>query len=351
MSLRYLLFIWLLASVNSAMADQWFRGNTHAHTEHCGHADSSPEYVAKWYHDHGYHFLILSEHNQFIDPQTVQLPENKRSDFILIPGEEITGEKDIHTTAMNINKVIHWSYDNEKKSAIIQDHVDGTIEAGGQAILNHPNFRYAISVKDIHPVKNLYMFELFNGHPQVNNHGNDKHPSTEVMWDQLLTKGMLIYGVSSDDAHHFQEFGRAKSNPGRGWVMVRASKLTSDEITNAMLHGDFYSSSGVFLKTCDRGPKSYGVEIDDRKTKKACSSPELRGKQVEKGESGYKISFIGPNGNLLKEIKGLKGSCRIDKSDAYVRARITFTRKRQEGGYEEYYAWGQPVFTDGRGAE
>ena len=34
------------------------------------------------------------EHNQFIDPQTVKMPTNRREDFILIPGEEVTGGND-----------------------------------------------------------------------------------------------------------------------------------------------------------------------------------------------------------------------------------------------------------------
>src|SRR3954453_17862800 len=73
----------------------WYRGNTHAHTVRCGHADSEPEAVAKWYLDREYNFLCLSEHNQFIDPATVKLPDDRRKDFILVPGEEITG-KNVH---------------------------------------------------------------------------------------------------------------------------------------------------------------------------------------------------------------------------------------------------------------
>ena len=46
---------------------KWFKGNTHVHTTLCGHADTEPEAVAGWYLDRGYNFLVLSEHNQFID--------------------------------------------------------------------------------------------------------------------------------------------------------------------------------------------------------------------------------------------------------------------------------------------
>ena len=71
----------------SSWGKTWHKGNTHVHTKLCGHADSTPEVVAQWYHDHGYNFLILSEHNKFIDPTTVKLAGEIRDDFLLIPGE------------------------------------------------------------------------------------------------------------------------------------------------------------------------------------------------------------------------------------------------------------------------
>ena len=57
----------------------WYKGNTHVHTTLCGHADTTPDAVAQWYHDRGYNFLILSEHNKFIDPSTVELKGEVRS--------------------------------------------------------------------------------------------------------------------------------------------------------------------------------------------------------------------------------------------------------------------------------
>ena len=127
----------VLIATGSVRAEppRWFRGNTHAHTELCGHADSSPEAVARWYHDHGYNFLCLSEHNRFIDPATVPLPPGKREDFILIPGQEITGSRVIHTTALNTSSLVNSSFVHEHKSEIIQNHVDGAIGAGGTPIL------------------------------------------------------------------------------------------------------------------------------------------------------------------------------------------------------------------------
>lgn len=333
-----------------AESDSWFKGNTHAHTTLSNHADSSPEQVAAWYHDHGYHFLILSEHNIFIDPKTVKLPTHKRKDFILIPGVEITGR--VHTTGMNVNKVVPWKSSWMFKSSMIQSHVDGAIKAGGQAILNHPNFHYTLKAKDISPVKKLHMFELFNGHPHVNSAGDYRHDSTEKMWDDLLAMGMLIYGVSSDDAHDFQTIDKNKSNPGRGWVMVKAAKLNPSAITNAMLQGDFYASNGVFLRIYMRGPDRYVIEVDTEKTEQELmSAPELRGQHIHYGSQGYRIEFIGPDGKVLKSINDNKGSFKISGSISTIRAKVIYTRLQPQTNYlEEYYAWGQPFFTDERGS-
>jgi len=345
---RLLLIGLLLTNINCSKTHQWFRGNTHCHTLNSD-GDSPPETLTKWYYDHNYNFLVITDHNKLIDPIKVSLPENGRKNFLLIPGEEITGAKTIHTTAMNINRIVPWHYDHKEKSAIIQNHVNGTIEAAGIAILNHPNFHYAVSGKDMLPVKDLHLFELFNGHPYVNNSGDPEHSSTEEIWDELLTSGMEIYGVASDDTHVLKDFSANKANPGRGWIMVYASELNPDKITNAIARGDFYASTGIFLKKCDRTADDYVIEVDKKKTHKELASfSDLCGRPVDSGTEGYKIEFIGPNGRVLSPIKGSKGTYRVKKSDAYVRAKVTLTLKQQNSGYKEYYAWGQPVFNDER---
>ncbi len=337
-----LLVLWPF--LNCGDSTTWYRGNTHAHTKICGHADSSPETVVQWYHDRGYNFLILSEHNHFIDPDSVMMPANQRDDFILIPGEEISGPGAVHTTAMNIRHLVPWDFRHEHKSEIIQNHVHGTVAAGGQAIINHPNYLYAISAADILPVKQLYMMELYNGHPLVNLYGDAEHPPVEEMWDTLLTRGMTIYGVSSDDAHHFAKSDTMSSNPGRGWVMVRARELKEDAITDAMVRGDFFASNGVMLSTCSRSQTEYKIVVDEKRTARELAMPELRGKRVSAGPEGYLIEFIGPQGLVLSATRGTAATYRTKKSDTFVRARVTLRRCHQKGGLEEFYAWGQPVF-------
>ena len=336
----------LLALPFFSHAQTWYKGNTHAHTTLCGHADSKPPVVAQWYHDHGYNFVILSEHNKFIDPKTVKLKGDVRKDFLLVPGEEVTGHKTIHSTAMNVNRLIPWNFNHQHRSKIIQKHVDETVKAGGATILNHPNFGWAVQAKDMLPVKKLYLFELYNGHPSVRNFGDPRHPSTEQLWDDLLTQGMTIYGVGSDDAHHFAEWAPKKSNPGRGWVMVQAKELTSKALTDAMTRGDFYSSSGVMLKKVLRHTDEISIEVDEIATDKELASPILIGRVVKEGKPGYLIEFIGPKGKVIQSSLETKASCAVHLP--YLRCKVTRRIKREDGSLLEYYAWTQPVFTDQR---
>ena len=107
-----LLFNWILVQSQGKKL-KWYKGNTHTHTVLSGHADTHPDTVALWYLERNYNFLILSEHNQFIDPESINLPVDRRKDFILIPGEEVSDYKHIHTTGMNVSREVFPQYPNE----------------------------------------------------------------------------------------------------------------------------------------------------------------------------------------------------------------------------------------------
>ena len=62
------------------------------------------------------------------------------------------------------------------KAQTIQAYTDRTRAAGGAPIVNHPNFKWALTTADIRPVKRCYLFELYNGHPAVNNEGDPTIP-------------------------------------------------------------------------------------------------------------------------------------------------------------------------------
>lgn len=343
-------FVLIFLAAQVCGQSQWYKGNTHAHTVLCGHADSSPEAVAKWYHDHGYHFLILSEHNIYIDPSEVDLPKAARSDFILIPGEEITGSRNVHSTAVNVPRLIDWKFDSERVSDIIRDHLERSNQAGGEHILNHPTYKYAVTAEDMKGVPELRIFELHNAHPNTIRHTLDVdegYVTTEDMWDDMLTAGMTIYGVSSDDTHTLKEFHIEASNPGRGWVMVNSAELTPDSITESLKSGDFYATSGVILSRDKKMGGVVEVAVDVDATLAELHSPYVLGHRLEEAAPGFLIEFVGATGRVLDHVHGSKGSYEAGREDLYVRSRISYTRRFGDG-YEQFFAWTQPAFTDDR---
>ena len=302
----------------SAQPLRWYRGNTHTHTS-MSDGDSPPEVVARWYKAHGYHFLVLSDHNVFTDP--ARLAKLVDSTFLLIPGEELTTSferRPVHVNGLNIPGVIEPRTDSTLVGTV-QKNVDAVRAVRGVPHINHPNFGWALGLAELRQVRNDRLLEIFNGHPLVHNHGGGEHPGLEEVWDALLTEGKRIYGIAVDDAHHFQgEFAASRSNPGRGWVAVRASRLEAGELLRRMEAGEFYASTGVELDDVRVTPKTLEVHIRQH------------------GDFRYRTQFIGDGGRLLHETGANPAVYRLDPGRTYVRAKVT-----DSGGA---VAWVQPVF-------
>lgn len=327
-----LIFVALIFLSSNVFAFKWYRGNTHAHTILSGHGDATAEEVTNWYHRNGYNFLVLSEHNKFINPKKVQMPKPLRNDFILIPGVEVSGNHVVHTTAFNVTEVIPWKIKSEKARDVLKFHVDGVLKAKGTPIANHPNFAYALNADDLHSIKKLSFLELYNAHPLVNNHGDQEHPSVEEIWDNLLTRGKKIYALASDDAHYFHTDDPKKSIPGFGWIMVKSNKLTPKAVVEALDRGNFYASSGVTLRNIERNINGkYSISVNVEETVRI-----LKLKESFK----VKIELIGEKGKTLETFNGLNKSFFIkDYQSKYLRARVLVETKNKV-----YSAWTMPYY-------
>jgi len=306
--------------VPAAQGGRWFKGNTHSHTLESD-GDSPPEVVATWYKSHGYQFLVLSDHNVFTDPRG--LAHLVDSTFLLIPGEELTSsfeKKPVHVNGLNLPGLIEARTDSTLVGTI-QKNVDAVREARGVPHINHPNFRWAFGYEELRQIRNDKLFEIWNGHPLVHNLGGGDDEGLEGVWDRLLTDGKRLYGIAVDDAHHFQgEFAPGRSNPGRGWVVVRAERLDPDVLVSAMEEGRFYASTGV--------------ELDDVRIEPARLTVAIR----QRGDFKYITEFIGRGGRVLARTGANPASYVLRGDEGYVRARV-----RDSMGY---MAWVQPVFVD-----
>ena len=220
------------------MTARWFRGNLHTHSTNSD-GDSPPEVVVAWYRDAGYDFLALTDHDLFTDPDDLV---GHAGHMLLIRGEELTSG-DIHVNGLGIAATIPHASEATALETL-QANVDAIRAGGGIPSVNHPNFRWALTAADLIALQNGNLFEIHNGGPDVNNWGRPGNPGVEALWDIVLSAGRRMIGVAVDDAHHFQVWGRPYSNPGRGWMCIRAERAAEAELLTALEAGDCYASTG-----------------------------------------------------------------------------------------------------------
>ncbi len=301
---------------------RWWKGNLHTHSL-WSDGDDFPEMIGDWYRQRGYNFLALTDHNvlsegirwmpmktilQRADESVLSKYKDRfgdawvetrgdsggedyairlkplnefralleeRNKFILIQAEEISDRsegKPVHINATNIDEVIPPAGGATVREAM-QNNLRAILEhekSHGREVLphlNHPNFGYAITAEDLAAVVSEKFYEVYNGHPGVNQLGDKDHPSVERIWDlvnairrtELNVEPMM--GIATDDSHEYH--GLPGSRPGRGWVMVRSRYLTPEHLIRAMKQGDFYASSGVSFHDVrfDKSTRTLSLEI------------------------------------------------------------------------------------------
>ncbi len=299
----------------------WYKGNTHTHTVNSD-GDSTPDEVVRWYREHGYNFLVLTDHNYLTEVSGLQSVFGATEKFLMIPGEEVSNKfekKDIHINGLNPREVVKPELGDSVVSTI-QKNVNNIRKVDGVPHVNHPNFNWSITADDLKRIKNLKLFEIYNGHPTVNNLGGGGVPGLEAMWDDILSSGMVLYGIAVDDAHYFKTpWDKARSSPGHGWVVVRAEKLGTTEILQAMERGDFYASTGVTLRDYQADKNQITINIAELPA-----------------TSKYTVQFIGQWGKVLKEVTTNPATYTFKGDEVYVRAKVIESNGK--------FAWTQPVF-------
>jgi hypothetical protein len=306
----------------------WFKGNTHAHTINSD-GDSSPDTVVRWYKEHGYQFVFVTDHDMItrVDGLNALFGSEK---FLVLAGEEVTSVapaplQKVHVNALNPRTPIVPQIGPNVR-ATLQLDIDAVRAAGGLAQINHPNFFWMLKADDIAATRGATLLEISNLHPAHNNFGaGPDFPGTEEIWDRVLTKGTVVWGIASDDIHRLKTDGLSpadlavEARPGDGWIVVQADKLGVTEIMTALERGRFYSSTGVTLKELNAGPAEISLEV----------APE------QKFPVRYVIAFIGAGGRVLQSTVDTKAAYRPKGDEGYVRVRVTDSNN--------HHAWTQPV--------
>lgn len=366
----------------------WYKGNLHTHT-YWSDGDDYPEMVLDWFKSQNYDFVALSDHNilaegekwkkipqrekhqkSFRDyltkygPDWVQYRQDSTGlqvrlktlaelrplfeepgKFLIINSEEITTSFDkipVHLNAINLQNLIIPKGGNSV-AEVLQNNVAAVLAQRDSlgipmlAFINHPNYEYALTVDDFINLTGERFFELYNGHSSVNNYGDSLHISTEAMWDAInlaytAAGKPLLYGLATDDSHHYHEFGYGNVNPGRGWVMVQANELTPASLIAALEAGQFYASNGVTLSTVKFRNNILEIQV--------AAEPEVT----------YEIQLIGANvgdstTRIIDTVPGTSAQFNITGDLFFARVKVISSKLKANphklGEYE--VAWTQPV--------
>jgi len=351
----------------SSQTLHWYRGNTHTHTINSD-GDSSPDTVARWYKEHGYQFLFITDHEYVTDiaPLNALLGANER--FLVLCGQEITQWSDdprrssarisalagaaAHVNALFANQVV-WpvgvrpctggscganSLPNMPIAETFRINIAAIRAEGAIPQINHPNLLWSLRPEDLVDTPDGTLLEIWNGGGDfINNLGGDDgtgdiRPSAEGFWAGLLDRGKVVWAVGSDDSHTFQvprTYQPGEAAPGHAWIVVHADALTPSDLRGAIASGNFYASIGVALEGIvnDGGQLTVTIKPESMVVS-SWAAPR------------YTTRFVGRNNQTLATVAGLKAVYRFKGSEAYVRAVVSDSNGKK--------AWTQPVFLDGR---
>jgi hypothetical protein len=342
---------------------EYLKGTTHVHTIHSGDSQTPVADVVRWYAEHEYDFIVITDHNRVIAP-------GSHPELMVIPGVELThnpgtclpappapgGRCRIHVNSLFVDLSqevrlaartgrepgtrMDWRERTSKQRVdMYQRALERSAELEGIAQINHPTWHWGVDGALLAELgrRGAVLVEVANQAFARWNPGTESYPSAEAIWDEALSAGVVIWGVASDDAHHYHDAAarmrRAASMPperrspvypaGTGFVMVRAERDPA-AIRQAVERGEFYGSTGVLLSAVER------VSLNGEQGRLTV---------VVKSPDEHEIAFIGTRdgkgGQMLRTERGQRASYTLQEP-GYVRAVVTDAEGRK--------AWVQPVF-------
>ncbi len=301
---------------------------------------------------------------------------NEPDRFLVVPGMEAA--RGCHMNVFNVDEELKHYNEGEGVGDLTREGVAKSARIIREEYLRHakPDNRSFIMMNhpfwsrwDVDPRVMLDLPELTLW--EVCNSGADQAPvelDIERAWDfvlahRLANGGSLVYGTATDDAHTYEEQGRYLGcGLEGGWVCVDCpGELTADNLSQAIVRGDFYSSCGVELEDFgfDAATRTLSVKAKPREGEKLHvdfiatkrnfdrSIVEQRVRAVQKEDYFRLLPVVNETiGRTVKTVDGPVGSYTMSADDLYVRAVVVSDRpsvNRTPHYPKMQCAWVQPV--------
>lgn len=342
-----------------------WKANLHCHTRHSDGSQFCDE-MAKWYEDHGYHIVALSDHDGYgeqdggvsyprfqndqevhdWDGDGVLHPEkvyrsaveayvrdydrpapawvprnwklNRPGEFLVLNSAEVS----VRTPHIN---VIECPTGKIPQPVTEYGFLDWCHNAGGLAFLNHPagyNGQPAAVIDHPHLSK-VDGLEVMNGflcRDQRKPNPDGRPGFAEPLWNAILDSGRLVWGFANDDAHGIAPDHYAGS--GSAWNMIWSTELTKPAVMAALHRGAFHATCGIVVDRVELTADTWTV-----------SSP-----------NATHLRFVGDGGKVLQETDGNHGTYRLTGAESWVRVELwNDTMCYPTGPQFPQKAWLQPI--------
>ncbi len=248
----------------------WYKANLHCHTT-ISDGYYSPEEIKKIYSAKGYSIVAFTDHEYIVTHN--DLSDDK---FLAINGYEVSVSQPVtperpgqycKTYHMNFyckdkNNDTHvgvtesytkrWIKDKEISelnyilpretreytAECVNSFIKDANENGFFVSINHPMWSLQ-TFTDYKEIEGLWGIELYNHGCNVAGYLEDSNH----IYDKLLRQDKYLFPIASDDNHNGNSDCHTKDSFG-GFCMINAEKLEYEVVIDALLKGNFYSSTG-----------------------------------------------------------------------------------------------------------
>ncbi|MCQ2461967.1 MAG: PHP domain-containing protein [Clostridia bacterium] len=260
---------------------RFYKANLHSHST-VSDGELTPEQMKKMYTEQGYSIIAFTDHCRFVT-------HNELTDesFLALNGVENAADEtgkswmhnrccDICFIALSSDRILHpmqdennvtgngeyAAYNPSYCSEDINRMIAHGVKNGFFVTYNHPtwsleNFERYMSYSGMHAM------EIFNTSSAIDGY-NEYNPD---IYDDMLRGGKRIYCLATDDNHnrapgtkHWDSFG--------GFTMIKSPSLKYEDVTAALLNGDFYASRGAVINALWLDTDDCTVHIECEKAKK-----------------------------------------------------------------------------------
>jgi hypothetical protein len=247
----------------------WLRCALHAHTTRSD-GELDPRHLVRHYERARYDVLAVTDHWARTSPEST-------AQLLVVPGAELDAAvaaagREAHVLALGIDA------DPQRPG----DGFDGLAETvawieanGGVAYLSHPRWS-GLRTSDFEGCDGLAGIEIYNAGCEL----EIGRGLSSGQWDEALERGILLYGIATDDSHH------PGYDSGYAWVWARCRERSHSAVLEALGAGRFYSSTGPTLHEVSLEDESVVVRCSAARSVTLVSDPR-RGARVNAGRLGY----------------------------------------------------------------